>query len=348
MLKCPRLNQNQIKELEEVVRDSKSQGPAVRRAQAVLLLNAGVDHQTIVQLTNYSRKHIFTLRARYLRLGSEALQDKRQGKPKELLTKSQRKEIIAILKTKTPKDFDYAYAHWTTGLLGDFIERRYKAKYKSKTSYYLIFRRAHFTYHKPGRVYHKQDPKEVRKWRKKAKKKLKEAWLEQETVVLAEDEMILSNQTTIQKIWLPQGSYPKIEVSNRKENRSIYGFLNVKTGKEHAFKAERQNMYITTRILKRLRKIYPQGKLLIFWDGAGWHRGSRVQEFIQKDQNIETVYFPRYTPEENPQEHVWRQGRSKVTHNRFISKIDQTTNQFIQYLNSNRFSYSLADFSAVS
>jgi len=26
-------------------------------------------------------------------------------------------------------------------------------------------------------------------------------------------------------------------------------------------------------------------KLLIFWDGAGWHRGSKVQEFIKQDKN---------------------------------------------------------------
>jgi len=53
--------------------------------------------------------------------------------------------------------------------------------------------------------------------------------------------------------------------------------------------------------------IYPRKRLLIFRDGAGWYRGSKVQEFI-KD-------------------------------------IDQTTNKFVDYLNNTNFNYSLLGFS---
>lgn len=160
--------------------------------------------------------------------------------------------------------------------------------------------------------------------------------------------MVLSTQTTFQKIWLPQGDYPKIEVSNKKEAKSIFGFLNIKTGEEHAFKKEWQNMFITVEVLKELRKIYPTQKLLIVWDGAGWHRGSETQKFIKDDKNIETVYFPRYSPEENPQEHVWEKGRANVTNNKFIENIDKATDEFIAYLNSIKFTYSLLSFNAVS
>jgi len=155
-----------------------------------------------------------------------------------------------------------------------------------------------------------------------------------------EDEMSLSAATTIQKIWLPQGEYPQIEVSSRKESRSIYGFLNIKTKQEHAFKTEWQNMYITSAVLTKLRKIYPTEKILLIWDQGPWHRGSKAQEFIKQDKNIRTIYFPRGAPEENPQEHVWKNGRSQVTHNKFIQKIDQTTAEFVTYLNATKFNYS--------
>lgn len=55
-----------------------------------------------------------------------------------------------------------------------------------------------------------------------AKPIIKKALADSDTIILCEDEMILSTQTTFQKIWLPKGEYPKIEVSNKKENRSIY------------------------------------------------------------------------------------------------------------------------------
>ena len=167
-------------------------------------------------------------------------------------------------------------------------------------------------------------------------------------IVLTEDEMILSTQTTFQKIWLPQGEYPKVEISNTRQNRSVYGFLNIKTGKEHAFKTEKQNMFITVEILKKIRAIYQNKKLLIIWDGAGWHRGSEVQNFIKQDKGIESIHFPRYAPELNPQEHVWKSGRDHCSHNKFIANIDTATDDFVSFLNSQKFHYSLTGFSVIS
>jgi transposase len=160
--------------------------------------------------------------------------------------------------------------------------------------------------------------------------------------------MVLSTQTTFQKIWLKKGEYPKIEVSNTKKNKSIYGFLNLKTGCEHAFIKDWQNMHITVEVLKEIRRLYPEQKILLFWDGAGWHRGSKVREFIESDGSIEVVYFSPYSPEENSQEHVWKAGRSNITHNKFIPDIEKAANDFVNCLNENIFEYKLLGFSARS
>lgn len=340
MKKCPKLTPKQKQELQEVVNDAGSSGKEVRRAQAVLLLDQDTDIQMIVSLTTYSRRQIFDVRKNYLDKGIYAVKDKRKGKPKEILTKKQRSEVSDIVKTKTPRDYEYECDYWTTAILGDFIERQYKVKYKSKTSIYLLFKQAKFTYHKPGRVYEKRNEAEVKRWRKTAKTKVKQALLEPNTVILVEDEMSLSMQTTFQKIWLPQGEYPRIEVASKKEARSIYGFLDIRNGKEHAFKTEWQNMYITADVLGKLRKVYQTQKILLIWDQAPSHKGSKAQEFIKNDGRIETIYFPRAAPEENPQEHVWKKGRSTVTHNTFIKNIDTITDNFVDYLNTTEFKYS--------
>jgi len=341
MKKCKKLTSKQRRDLQDVINSSKSSGKEVRRSQTVLLLDKDTDIQMIIALTNYSRRQIFDSRKNYLEKGIKAILDQKKGKPKEILTKKQRDEIIEIVKTKSPRDYDYECDYWTTTIVGYLIEEQYKVKYKSKTSLYLLFKRAKFTYHKPGRVYEKRDEQEVKKWRKTTKNKVKKI-LRQEpnTVILVEDEMVLSNQTTFQKIWLPQGEYPKIEVINKKESRSIYGFLNIKNGKEHAFKTEWQNMYITAKILRKLRKIYPHQKILLIWDKAPWHKGSKTQEFITKDGHIKTIDFPRAAPEENPQEHVWKNARSQITHNHTIMDINKTTNKFVKYLNNTEFHYS--------
>lgn len=197
-------------------------------------------------------------------------------------------------------------------------------------------------------MYHKRDAREVEKWRTEAKKRLATVWPDPRTVVLAEDEMILSTQTTTQKVWLPRGEYPKVTVSNERQKRSVYGFLNMKTGREHALKAERQTMNDTVRIVRRIRRQYPTQKILLLWDGARWHHGSAVQAWLRSDPHVEVLPFPRYAPEENSQEHVWKAGRRHVTHNWFLADIDDAADDFVRYLNATPFPYALMGFSALS
>ena len=345
-----KLNKTQTEELEQFIKKKNGSGREICRAQAIILLNDGSSKDRIESLTGFKQRQPFRLRNKYLKMGLESLKDPTK-EPKRLLTKKQIKEIIKIVRSRKPQEIDPGrypnYDFWTTGLLGDFIYRQYEVKYKSKTSYYIIFKEAKFTYHKPGRVYEKHDERKVQAWKAENEEKIFKALDDPNIIVLCEDEMILSTQTTFQKIWLPEGEFPKVEISNTRKNRSVYGFLNIKTGTEHAFKTEKQNMIITTEILKKIRQIYPSQKLFIIWDGAGWHRGSVTQEYIKQDKNIETLHFPGYAPELNPQEHVWKSGRSHVSHNRFIQNIDTATDEFVEFLNANKFQYSLLGFSAI-
>lgn len=346
MKRYPKLTNNQIGQLQSIIRNPDFTKDEARRAQAVILLNSETDPIVSITLTGYSEKHAYKLRKLYFTEGIHAITDKRKPKAKELLRRKQREEIIQTVQRKTPNECDQYYNsdYWTTGLLGEYIKRTYHVAYKSKTSIYIIFRQAKFTYHKPSRVYERRNEQEVQEWRNEAIKQVQETWKDKNTIISTEDEMQLSTQTTVQKIWLREGEYPKINVSSKRESRSIYGFLNIKTGQEHAFKTKWQNMYITAAILKEIRKVYPTQKLLLLWDKAGWHKGSVAQTFITEDSNIETIYFPTAAPEENPQEHVWKSGRSEMSHNRFIENIDEATDSSVAYLNATHFPYSLLGF----
>ncbi len=342
-----KLTPQQKKILEQFIGETKK-ADEVLRAQAILMLDDGDAFLKVHRLTGFSRTHAFRLRREYQQQGVDVLKDKRIGTPKELLTKKQREEIIETVKTKTPKELGYVSDHWTTGLLGKWIEETYTVRYKSKTSLYLVFKKATFTYHLPGHVYDRHDDEEVQRWETTTKPKLKRFWHEKDTVVLCADEMILTTETRLQKVWLPEGEFPKIICSTGgRKRRNLYGFLNLKTGVEHAFKTDFQTMYVTKEILEKVRAIYPQQKIVLFWDNAGWHKGSVVQEYIKQDGNIIQIPFPTYAPEENPQEHVWKQGRSEVANNRFIEDIDQATDELVTYFNETKFPYTLLGLSAV-
>lgn len=347
-----KFNEQQIAELENVLNHTKLVAD-LRKIQAILMLDRNQNLDIIEALTSIKRSRVFGLRKQYLDKGLDAIRTQ-ERKGKLLLSRKQLNQLKKILKDPSSPITLYQTPFWSTRLLADYIKEEFDVDYKSKTSIYLIFKRVKFTYHKPGRVYEKHDSDKVTQWIKTTKPMIEKAWNDEDTVILTADEMILSTQTTWQKVWIPEGEYPQVKVSNTRKNKSIYGFLNIKTGRETSFATEKQNMYVTKRILQNIRKIYPKKdnngnklkgkKILLFWDGPGWHRGSVVTDYIKKDGDIQVIFFPPYSPEENPQEHVWKEGRGKVTHNHFIKDLDQTAKEFVNYLNTTRFDYSLLGF----
>ncbi len=310
---------------------------------AVLLFAAKGD----VSFSGYTVDHAKRLKGQYLKHGIDAFKDKRSSQRERVLTKAERDQVVAALQTKQPKDVIELCTdeNWSTYLLGEYIFAATGKRYKSKTSSYLLFREARLSFHLPGKSYEKADPVRMAAWEKKqthGRSRLMRAWHDPNTVVLCEDEMVLTSATTMQKIWLPIRSYPPVmETNGTRKRRSFYGFYNLKTGAEHTFITDWQNMYITVEVLQKLRTIYPSQKLLLVWDNCGWHRGSEVQKWINQDKNTTTLYFPPYTPELNPQEHVWKAGRRATTHNQYISDIQTAAEQFAQYITGRTFGYEL-------
>jgi len=339
MKKIEKFKQEQIRELQDLINRKESSKAEALRAQAVLLVNEA-NYEHVSMLTGYDGKYAFKLRKRYLEKGLVALIDKRKHKPRALLTRGQRAQIAKVLNESTPRAFGFEEDFWTTAILGYLIKEQYGVQYKSKTPLYLLFKESKFSFHKPAGRYHKHNQEDVDTWKKTMAPIIHAANTEENTIILVADEMILSTQTTFQKIWLPKNAYPKIDISNKRSRRCIYGFLNIKTGQEHAFKTEKINSEETCKILDKVGQAYRGKKIILVWDGAPWHRSDMIKEFLETTKfDFQLFRFPPYAPEENPQEHVWKAGRSNVTHNAFIEDIDKASDQFVKYLNTTSFDY---------
>lgn len=51
-------------------------------------------------------------------------------------------------------------------------------------------------------------------------------------------------------------------------------------------------------------------------DGAGWH----TSQALHLPDHLRLLFLPPYSPELNPQEHLWDELREKNFHNRFFDK----------------------------
>lgn len=157
-------------------------------------------------------------------------------------------------------------------------------------------------------------------------------------MVLVADECRVQRESGLTSIWYPKGEYPEIKVDQKKEAISFYGALNVKTGKEIIHDAPRQKSFYTVQFLRKIEAEYQGRDVLLIWDGAPSHRGEVRKYLREKDKKwkLQIIYFPPYSPDLNPQEHVWRQARQEITHNS-EDDFDTKTLKFYYFLIKNHF-----------
>lgn len=154
--------------------------------------------------------------------------------------------------------------------------------------------------------------------------------------------MNLNQETKTKNIWYKRGEEPIIEAKRKGESQNFYGALNMKTGKCTAMAVDKQDSKTTIKFLKKLLKIYQGRKIFLIWDGASWHKSKEIREFLSETNKgktkIELFNFPPYTPEFNPQEHVWKALRQKITHNRLEKDFFVLIKDCLKFLKKNDFS----------
>lgn len=154
--------------------------------------------------------------------------------------------------------------------------------------------------------------------------------------------MNLNQETKIKNVWYFRNQEPIIEAKRKGEATNFYGALNMKTGQCVSQTVEKQNSQTTIKFLKKLLKTYHNKKIFLIWDGASWHKSREIREFLseinQGKTKLELFNFPPYSPEFNPQEHVWKSLRQTITHNRLEKDFPVLIKNCLRFLNRNNFS----------
>src|ERR1700756_1830244 len=269
---------------------------AFRRAQAIIMLEERLPIDTIISITGYRKEVIVKLRRLFITKGYDSLLSRRKKKsPKTLLTRSQKKQIIETINTTNPSDFGFNnYPFWTTAVLGYLIKEQYRVEYKSKTSLYLIFKQAKFSFRKPEKQSEKRNEQQIAEWKEKYEPIIKAECARDDSVVIVGDEMALTSETRLQKVWLPKDRPAFIEDTSKRKITHIYGFLNIQSGVGTVFQTEAQTGEITVSILKKFTEKYPNKRIVIFWDNASWHKSETVKEYLRATSQFQLYNFPPY------------------------------------------------------
>lgn len=111
-----------------------------------------------------------------------------------------------------------------------------------------------------------------------------------------------------------------IGIVNEREKQTYYGAVDYLDGKLLLKTYNAGNSDNTIDYLRYLLDQSPNQRLLLFWDGASYHRSHLVQNFLgeinlglsQEQWKIHCVRFAPNCPSQNPIEDIWLQAKTWV------------------------------------
>ena len=80
--------------------------------------------------------------------------------------------------------------------------------------------------------------------------------------------------------------------------------------------------------LDEIASRYPDDRIVMVLDGAGWHRGGA----LVVPENMKLLPLPAYSPELNPVENIWEEIREKGFANKIFASLDALEEQLVHSL----------------
>jgi len=132
------------------------------------------------------------------------------------------------------------------------------------------------------------------------------------------DEGRFGRISVLSPCWAPPGVRPK--VARQVVRQSLYAFAAVSLPQATLtcrLSAKCNTDAMSLFILDMLAA-HPDQPLVVFLDGAGWHKAKR----LPRAERLHLEYLPPYCPECNPVEHIWDEIREKGFANRYFETLE--------------------------
>lgn len=128
-------------------------------------------------------------------------------------------------------------------------------------------------------------------------------------------------------MWVKKGKQPYVLTKSQHHKRlNVFGWVDPIGGKHGMVRQEKGNTNGFLIMLKKILCRY-KGIIIDLWvDQARWHKGKRVVEFLCHHSRLKINYIPKYHPDLNLQEILWRTMRYEETTNTYYETFEDLVN----------------------
>lgn len=130
--------------------------------------------------------------------------------------------------------------------------------------------------------------------------------------------------------WCRRPVRPLVHAMVTQQYTYAYGAVSPQDGAFDSLLLPHVNADCMQIFLDEVASRYPNNNIVMVLDGAGWHK---CKNFLLPE-NLRLLFLPPYSPELNPQEHLWDELREKHFHNRVFDSLDALEDHLVAALRS--------------
>jgi len=135
--------------------------------------------------------------------------------------------------------------------------------------------------------------------------------------LMFQDEARFGRMARIRRCWAPAPLRPVVCNGYEREFTYVYGSVSPWHGELDWSLSDKMNTAQMAAFLSQVSQAHPQEFLVMVVDGASSHR---AKELIVPE-NVRLIRLPGYSPELNPQEHIWDEVREKTFPNLVLDRM---------------------------
>lgn len=303
------------------------------RIRAVQQVQAGQSPEVVIKTLGFSRACIYEWLAAYRAGGWDTLKAKKlHGRPRKI-SATQMKWVYDTVTLKSPLQFKFEFALWTRAMIRTLIAEKFGLKL-SLASVGRLLAQLGLTCQRPLVRAFQQNPALVERWLREEYPAIKSLAHREKAEIYFGDEAGVRSDFHAGRTWAPKGQTPVVRSTGARFGMNLISAVTPK--------GELRFMVVQGKLraggfIEFLRRLVHGAVRPIFLivDGHPVHRAAAVKKFVTSlEGRLRLFFLPPYSPELNPDEHVWNDLKNNGVGPTVILSPDDLKSKVLGHLRS--------------
>ena len=274
------------------------------RIRAVKRVEAGESPEVVIKALGFTRPRIYEWLALYREGGIDALRSRKAPGKKPKLTGQQLQKVYRLVVGKNPRQLKFEFALWTRAMVREMIRREFGVNL-SEVSVGRLLKNLGLSPQRPVRRAIERDELSVVKWMAEDYPAIRKLAKEHNAEIYFGDESSVRTDYHSGTTWAPRGKTPVVKAPASRHKVNLISAISPRGSMRFMATEESVTSEVFIEFLKRLMH-KAQHPIFLIVDNHSVHKSSMVQEFVEGTKGkLWLFYLPPYSPELNPDEHVW-------------------------------------------